>query len=132
MHDGKPLYKYANKTVNVIPLNEDYKFIGMWWGETLWALRSSLGDYAIVDGAPYLESYLNYIFWFTFLILVFSSNIVMLNFIVAQASNSYNKINEKLLQTMQAGKSDLISEADSITWRIFKNKEKLPKYLVVR
>ena len=113
-------------------MNEDYKFIGMWWGETLWALRSSLGDYTIVSGSPYLESYLNYIFWMTFLILVFSSNIVMLNFIVAQVSNCYNRINEKLQQTMQAGKSDLISEADSITWRVFKNKDKLPKYLVVR
>ena len=56
----------------------------------------------------------------------------MLNFIVAEVSASYAKVKSNVDQIVERGKSDLISEADNITWRQFKTSAKFPKYLIVR
>lgn len=104
----------------------------MFIGEIIWIFRVALGDNTMIKGSLVLDSIQNYIFWFGLILVVFSTSIIMLNFIVAEAAASYQKITTKLDQIIQAGKSDLISEADSITWNQFKNSEKFPKYLVVR
>ena len=104
----------------------------MWFGQVLSVLRISLGDFSWVGASPTLSQYEIYLFWFFVVLTVFSQSIVMLNFIVAEASNSYKKINHVLDQVIQKGKSDLISDADRATWQMFKDSQKLPKYLIVR
>lgn len=82
----KPLYQYDISEVNSIPANEEYKFIGMFLGEIIWAFRASLGDFSVYKGSLVLPSVENYIFWLIFILIFFSAAIVMLNFIVAEAS----------------------------------------------
>lgn len=125
------MYNYTIACSPKIPVNEDYKFMGMWAGELLWTLRMTVGDFHIIKATP-KDTVSKYLFWIGFLTIIFSSNIILLNFIVAEASNSYNRVVEKLDQIIWKGKSDLISEADSITWKKFKTQKKFPKYLVVR
>ena len=55
-----------------------------------------MGDFAIIDTADYLSETDNYMFWFIWLITVILTAVVFLNFIVAEASNSYTEVSEQL------------------------------------
>jgi hypothetical protein len=50
-----------------------------------------MGDYEF-DGANELTPEENWIYWFCWLIIVVVTNIVFLNFIIAEASNTYEKV----------------------------------------
>ena len=58
--------------------------------------------------------------------------IIFLNFIIAEASNSYTIIKEGLDKIMYQETSDLINETEMMTPRFMKSAEKYPKYIVVR
>lgn len=76
----------------------------MWIGEILWALRSAIGDNSIIDASKLeYDRTADFLFWFTFLIVVFFSCVIFLNFIVAEASNSYNVVKEKIEQVIWQG-----------------------------
>lgn len=69
----------------------------MWVGEILWTLRAAIGDFAIIDASPYITNVVeNHLFWLSFLFVVFFSCVIFLNFIVAEASNSYIIVSEKI------------------------------------
>lgn len=68
-------------------IGQEYKFTGLWVGQMLWTLRASIGDFSIIDASPFIENpWENLIFWCCFIFVVFSSCVVLLNFIVAEAS----------------------------------------------
>ena len=73
-------------------------------------LRTSLGDFdfSAVSFMSREEASLFWIIWF--LILLFS-NIIFLNFIIAEASNSYAIVMEKLEAEVYKSRASLISEA---------------------
>ena len=56
------------------------------------AIRVSLGDYAEIEAATFLSIEENYMFWIYWFIMVVVASIVFLNFIIAEASASYEKI----------------------------------------
>lgn len=65
----------------------------------LWTLRSAIGDFSIIDASPFIEDYWeNLVYWCCFIIMVFSSCVVLLNFIVAEASQSYAIVSENIEQ----------------------------------
>lgn len=65
----------------------------------LWTLRAAIGDFSIIDASPFLEKNSeNLLFWLCFIFVVFSSCVVMLNFIVAEASQSYSIVSEYIDQ----------------------------------
>jgi hypothetical protein len=110
----------------------EYYHVGLHIGEILWTLRISIGDNSAIGPATVLDPVENIIFWVCFFITVFASNIVFLNFIVAEASNTYAKVTETLEATIWMERSSLIAEAEEMTWRDFKTLDKFPKYLIVR
>lgn len=74
----------------------EYHHVGLWVGEILWTLRISIGDNNAIVPATVLDPVENVMFWICFFITVFASNIVFLNFIVAEASATYSKVTETL------------------------------------
>ena len=60
------------------------------------------------------------------------TNIIFLNFVIAEAGNSYSKVQEKLVQYILIEKSKLIDEAESMIPKGFRDPIWYPKYIVVR
>lgn len=56
----------------------------------------------------------NYMFWIIWFLTVMVACIIFLNFIIAEASNSYNEVNEFLDQVIQRQVADLTAEAEDI------------------
>ena len=78
-------------------------------------LRLSIGDFDCIDTATKLPKYENWMFWFIWLIAVIISNVVFLNFIVAEASASYSKVTETLEAVIQKEKASMIHESESMS-----------------
>jgi len=55
-------------------------------------MRISMGDFAIIAAAEFLTPIENYMFWVVWLLAVVVQCIIFLNFIVAEASNSYEEV----------------------------------------
>jgi hypothetical protein len=60
---------------------------------TITILRTSLGDYDFGE-STYLPYYENLWYWATWIVIVFTTAIIFLNFIVAEVGSSYNHVNE--------------------------------------
>lgn len=58
-------------------------------------IRISMGDYEF-DGANYLEDTENIIYWVIWLVMVVVTCIIFLNFVIAEASASYEKVKGNL------------------------------------
>ena len=56
----------------------------------------SIGDNSLIEAAKNLEQAENIVFWILWLLGVVITSIVFLNFIVAEASGSYEKVTETL------------------------------------
>ena len=98
----------------------EYHHIGMLFGYLITTFRMSLGDF---DFAPsmYLSREENYIYWIMWFIVVLMTCIVFLNFIIAEASNSYASVMNRLEALMNKEKSSMISEAEDIMFDSSKN-----------
>lgn len=70
----------------------EYQEIGLFLGNIIQVIRISMGDYAAITSSDYLTEKENYLFWFIWIITTAVTNIVFLNFIVAEASASYNEV----------------------------------------
>ena len=57
-------------------------------------MRISMGDFGIIAGVDYLEEADNIMFWVIWLVTVVLTAVIFMNFIVAEASNSYNEVSE--------------------------------------
>lgn len=85
-------------------------------GNILWTLRAAIGDFSIISIIKNLSEAESIIFWIAWLIVVFSSCVVFLNFIVAEVSASYSKVTDCLEQTIMQGKCSMIAEAETMMW----------------
>lgn len=56
-------------------------------------IKVSVGDFGLVGGSLYLEPEDNYTFWVCWFVFCYMSTIIFLNFIIAEASASYEKVN---------------------------------------
>ena len=74
---------------------EEYKYTGLFIGNIISTLRMSLGDFDF-DASTLLEKQENLIFWLVWLLIVVITCIIFLNFIIAEASASYEKVSERL------------------------------------
>lgn len=97
---GKFRDTYANeesdKDFGVV--NSEYNQIPQIIGNTLTIFRISMGDYAIIPASNYLDVENNILFWIMFGLILFLTNIIFLNFVIAEAGNSYNVVAESLVQ----------------------------------
>ena len=112
------------------PGNE-YSKIGLFVGNLLITLRMSMGDFGF-EAATMLDRYENQLYWICWFLIVIVTCIIFLNFIIAEASASYEKVAANLEPTIESEKASLICEADEMTVQRFKNSQKFPRYLIVR
>lgn len=110
----------------------EYKYLGLLVGNFLTTLRIAFGDYDQISASYYLYKSDNIMFWFCWLLIVAVTAIVFLNFIIAEASASYEKINEKKDTYINFSKSDMIREAQEMTFSCFQTEKKFPKYIIIR
>ena len=110
----------------------EYSLVGQLVGNVINVIRVSLGDFGIIGPSVYLESNDNILFWVLFFLTLILTNIVFLNFIVAEASASYSEVSEKLEEYMELQRSDLVAEAEALYPDFLKTKNKFPKYLAIR
>ena len=68
--------------------HEEYKIIGPMWGNMFTMIRLSLGEFDF-DAASYLSLKENKLYFLVWLSAVFMLCIIMLNFVIAEATNSY-------------------------------------------
>ena len=71
-------------------------------------------------------------FWIVWLALVIMTNIIFLNFLIAEASNSYNKVKCNINAMVNKNKASLCAEAELMIPDRFKGEKWFPKYLVIR
>lgn len=57
---------------------------------------------------------------------------MFLNFIIAEASYSYENVSEKLEAYILSEKAALIEEAEMMLFENCKNKDNFPKYIIIR
>lgn len=74
----------------------------------------------------------NYMFWLIWFVTVMVACIIFLNFIIAEASNSYNEVNEFLDQVIQKQVADLTAEAEDIIPESMMKESKFPQYIIIR
>ena len=79
------------------------------------SLRVSIGDFSCIGSSTTLTVAENWIFWIIWLLAVIITNVVFLNFIVAEASASYAKVTETLEAIIQREKAAMIGEAQSMS-----------------
>jgi hypothetical protein len=95
-------YDFKNpydKCGNTMPGIEYHK-IGLQIGNFLSVLRVGIGDFAILDFVGFLNTSETIIFWIVWYFVVLISCIIFLNLIVAEASESYNKVTTTLEQVI--------------------------------
>lgn len=91
----------------------------------------SIGDFDF-GGANYLSPNENMLYWLIWLIVVIVTCIIFLNFIIAEASASYEKVKENLDAMINKEKASLIAEAETMYFESRKTNLKFPKYIVIR
>lgn len=95
-------------------------------------LRTTLGDYACIETSKYLTLGENILFWSAWVIVVGIGCIIFLNFIIAEASASYEKVYDRLGEFIEKEKSNLIAESEDMTPNVFKSMHNFPKYIIIR
>ena len=110
----------------------EYKSVGLLAGEFLWTFRLSMGDFAAIDAQSSLNKHESRIFWVFWVLTLVLTCIIFLNFVVAEACASYMRVKDYLLPIIEREKSVLLTECEQMTLKRFKNKEKYPKFLIVR
>lgn len=120
----------AENHVPIYPGSE-YNHVGKMLGYVLSTLRISLGDFSFV--APqYLEQDENVLYWIVWFALVLVTCIIFLNFIIAEASNSYESVKSNIKAMVNENKASLCAEAELMLLRRWKGDKWFPKYIVVR
>jgi len=70
----------------------EYKEIGLFLGNIIDVLRTTLGDYNCINTSIYLNLNETIIFWISWIIVVMIGCIIFLNFIIAETSASYEMV----------------------------------------
>lgn len=113
--------------------NAEYHHIGLVIGHMMDIIKVSVGDFGIIDKSMYTkEASTNTLFWVSWLIISIISCIIFLNFIIAEASASYEKVSASIEETILRAKASLISEAEMMRPFILKYNDKFPKYIITR
>jgi hypothetical protein len=95
-------------------------------------LRFSLGDFDFA-AVNHLNDFERNIFWITWTIIVLMTCVVFLNFIIAEVSQSYAKVNINVQEFILQEKAKMIKESEDMMNSQFRNKSLLfPKYLIMR
>lgn len=128
--EGSNLYEYVKDGGDDVPFGE-YEQIGLFWGTLFSTLRIAMGDFDF-GAANFLTPSENGIYWLIWLMVVIATCIIFLNFIIAEASASYEKVKENLVSQINKEKSSMVGEAEGQLPERFKTDQLFPKYVVIR
>jgi hypothetical protein len=106
-------------------------FLGLYIGNFVRCLRISLGDFHW-SAASMLGSTENMLFWGSWFLILAVANIIFLNFIIAEASSSYESVNERIDEIILKERTDLVNESQVMSPDWLKTKDSFPKYIVIR
>lgn len=109
----------------------EYKHLGRFVGNFLSTLRMSLGGTDFFS-STFFPKDVNILFWFVWACIVFITSIILLNFLIAEASASYGRVSKNLPEYLQFQKVALICESEEMMPASWKSDHILPKYLVIR
>jgi len=109
----------------------EYQAIGHPVGNFITVFRMSMGDN---DLGPiiYLGPDRGRLFWFVWALICYLTFIIFFNFVIAEASVSYNVVHENLENILMHGKAELVDESEDMLPASSRTPEKFPKYLIVR
>ena len=110
---------------------EEYLSVGFFIANILATLRMSMGDFDF-EAAVLLDDAEGKMFWVAWLLIVVVTMIIFLNFIIAEATASYENVDTKLYQYIKKEQAALIQEAEEMGPEKLKNHMRNPKYLIVR
>jgi hypothetical protein len=91
----------------------DYKYIGMFVGNFIDTMKMSMGDFGLIERTQ-VDLPHKTIFWLSWGVIVLIMSIIFLNFIIAEASASYERVNELLVMVIQKDKVAMINEAEKM------------------
>jgi len=92
----------------------------MFYGHFLYVFRAACGDFSMYNAATYLDETSNWIFWFLFVVILVVTKIIFMNFVIAEALNSYTKIKQKLNEWDLKENAYLIDEAENMIPRFIR------------
>lgn len=88
--------KFIDKIQDLEYPGAEFSRIGLFYGNILKVFKAAVGDYSLITESLYLTDIENIIFWLTFFAILVFTNIIFLNFVIAEAGNSYSIINDKI------------------------------------
>jgi hypothetical protein len=91
-----------------------------------------MGDFSAISAQKTLSRSESQIFWIIWVLKLILTCIIFLNFVVAEACASYMRVKDYLVPIIEREKCLLISECEGMALTRFKNREKYPKFLIVR
>jgi hypothetical protein len=91
-----------------------YVHLGQFLGSVIDTFKMSLGDFEIIGRVENVKDHF-ILFWISWMIIVLVLSIVFLNFIIAEASASYEKVTEFLDEVIQIDKCNMQSEAEKMS-----------------
>lgn len=110
----------------------EYVHVGLAIGNFFDVFRISLGDYASLETAVFLSVEDNFLYWIMWLLIVVIGCIIFLNFIIAEASHSYEVVSERLEEFIQIEKAKMIGEAEGMRPSHMKSMQDFPKFIIIR
>ena len=85
----------------------------MFFGNFIDTMKMSMGDFALIERTK-ADLPHKTIFWLSWGVIVLIMSIIFLNFIIAEASASYERVNELLVMVIQKDKVGMINEAEKM------------------
>ena len=89
-------------------------------------LRLSIGDNSLVSQNSHFTHAEDLLFWIVWVLAVIVTNIIFLNFIVAEASASYTRVTETVTAVIWQERSLMLHEAERMTRKKYKKIEEYP------
>ena len=100
-------------------------------GNMITIFRMSMGDNDL-PAIVYLGYYRAILFWCVWLIICYFTFIIFFNFLIAEACKSYEVVTNNLDNILMQLKVALVNECEDIMPKSAKNKERFPKFLIIR
>ena len=102
-------------------------------GNLIDTLKLSLGDFgSVIEGSADLNREDNWMYWIVFMVVFILTCVIFLNFIIAEASASYEKVAGDIESYVSLQRAKLIAESEQMFPNSMKNQENLPKYIIIR
>lgn len=109
----------------------EYAFLAKFLANVLSVFRMSMGDNDF-GAVAYFDAERAIVFWVVWALIAYLTSIIFFNFVVAEASASYEAVSNNLDEVLILEKAQLINESEEMTGQYGDHKTKFPRYLIVR